>query len=136
MTSPRGCIVVLTSLAKPCCAGIGVELRLEVFEAALLLLFGLRHVDGALALAAEAGFSGLLVAWGVSGTIGCTSLLAGARLALAVEPCWAMSLPPGRMLPEKAAFSDFCSAWIFEMLTEEIENSTMNSAISSVIMSA
>ena len=53
-----------------------------------------------------------------------------------MEPCWAIALPPGRMLPEKAAFSDFCSVWYLEMLTEEIENSTMKSAIRSVIMSA
>ncbi len=48
----------------------------------------------------------------------------------------ATDVPPGRMCPEKAALSDFCSVWYLEMLTEEIENSTMNSAISSVIMSA
>ena len=40
------------------------------------------------------------------------------------------------MLGEKADFSDFCRAWTLETLTEEIENRTMNSAISSVIMSA
>ena len=52
------------------------------------------------------------------------------------RPAAAIDLPPGRMLPENAAFSDFCRVWYLEMLTEEIENSTMNSAISSVIMSA
>ncbi len=62
--------------------------------------------------------------------------VAGTWLALAVEPCWAIALPPGRMLPEKAAFSDFCRVWYLETLTEEIENRTMNRAISNVIMSA
>jgi hypothetical protein len=52
------------------------------------------------------------------------------------EPDWRIDRPPGRIEPENAAFSDSCSVWYFEMLTEEIENSTMNSAISSVIMSA
>jgi hypothetical protein len=40
------------------------------------------------------------------------------------------------MLPEKAALSASWSVLYFEMFTEEIENRTMNSAISSVIMSA
>ena len=77
-----------------------------------------------------------LAAEGVVGTIDCTSALVGAWLELAVAPGWAIDLPPGRMLPEKAALSDFWRVWYLEMLTEEIENSTMNSAISSVIMSA
>ena len=71
-----------------------------------------------------------------TGSIACSSTEAGVCAAFAVAPCWATALPPGRMLPEKAAFKDFCSVWYLEMLTEEIENSTMNSAISSVIMSA
>ncbi len=72
----------------------------------------------------------------VTGSSACSSTLAGTWLEFAVEPCWATALPPGRMLPEKAAFSDCCRVWYLEMLTEEIENRTMNSAISSVIMSA
>ena len=66
----------------------------------------------------------------------CTSRLVGAWLELELEPGFAIALPPGRMFPEKAARSDCCSVWYLEMFTEEIENSTMNSAISSVIMSA
>ncbi len=81
-------------------------------------------------------FSRLLAPCVATGSIACSSTLLGVCAAFWVEPCWAMSLPPGRMLPEKAAFSDFCSVWYLETLTEEIENSTMNSAISSVIMSA
>ena len=72
----------------------------------------------------------------MTGSIACSSTLAGVCAALSVAPCCATALPPGRMLPENAAFSDFCSVWYLEMLTEEIENRTMNSAISSVIMSA
>ena len=37
---------------------------------------------------------------------------------------------------EKADFSDCCRVWYLEMFTDEIENRTMNNAISSVIMSA
>ena len=47
-----------------------------------------------------------------------------------------IDLPPGRILPENASWSDRWSASNFDMFTDEIENSTMNSAISSVIMSA
>ena len=47
-----------------------------------------------------------------------------------------MERPPGRIEPENAAFSDSCRVMYLEMLTDEIENNTMNSAISSVIMSA
>ncbi len=72
----------------------------------------------------------------VTGTIACTSMLLGKWLELALAPGLAIPLPPGRMSPENAARRDFCSTWTLEMLTEEIEKSTMNSAISSVIMSA
>src|SRR3954465_6762039 len=44
--------------------------------------------------------------------------------------------PPGSTCPENASFSDFCRASNFDVFTDEIENMTMNSAISSVIMSA
>ena len=71
-----------------------------------------------------------------TGSIACSSTLEGACAALAVAPWRAIALPPGRISPENAAFNDFCSVSYLEMLTEEIENSTMNSAISSVIMSA
>ena len=63
-------------------------------------------------------------------------MLVGKWFVLAVAPGFAIPLPPGRMSPEKAALRDFCRTWTFEMLTEEIENRTMSSAISSVIMSA
>ncbi len=63
-------------------------------------------------------------------------MLLGEWLALEVEPAAAIDRPPGRIDPENAACSDCCSVTYFEMFTEEIENSTMNSAISSVIMSA
>ena len=72
----------------------------------------------------------------VNGTTAAASVVLGALLAFSVAPCWAIDLPPGRMLPENAALSACCRTWYLEMLTEEIENSTMNSAISSVIMSA
>src|ERR1700691_5070907 len=80
--------------------------------------------------------SGLVMLCGEIGTIACSGVTVGAWLALAVEPGLAIALPPGRMLPEKAARSDSCRLTTLEMLTEEIENSTMKSAISSVIMSA
>ena len=89
-----------------------------------------------LAAAPELALCVALAVDGVVGTIDCTSALVGAWLELAVAPGWAIDLPPGRMSPEKAARSDFCRACTLEMLTEEIEKSTMNSAISSVIMSA
>jgi hypothetical protein len=44
--------------------------------------------------------------------------------------------PPGSTRPENASCSERCRSLNFEMFTEEIENRTMNSAISSVIMSA
>ena len=44
--------------------------------------------------------------------------------------------PPGRMRPENASCSERCRVTNLEMFTEEIEKRTMNSAISSVIMSA
>ena len=44
--------------------------------------------------------------------------------------------PPLMTLPEKASRSDCCSIFTFETFTDEIANSTTNSASSSVIMSA
>ena len=44
--------------------------------------------------------------------------------------------PPGSTECEKADFSDCCSDLYLEMLTDEIENSTMNSANIRVSMSA
>ncbi len=82
------------------------------------------------------GASGLVMLCGEIGTIAWSGVMVGAWLALAVEPGLAIALPPGRMLPEKAARRDSCRLCTLEMLTEEIENSTMKSAISSVIMSA
>ncbi len=38
-----------------------------------------------------------------SGTIAIGLAVLGAWFAFAVAPCWAIDLPPGRMLPEKAA---------------------------------
>jgi hypothetical protein len=81
------------------------------------------------------GFSRLLEVTGASGTIDWMSAALGALLELAVAPGWAIALPPGRMLPEKAARRASWSVRNFEMFTEEIENRTMNRAISRVIMS-
>ena len=74
--------------------------------------------------------------FGVSRTIAGVSIVVGARLELALAPGCSIDLPPGRMSPEKAALSAICRVRYLEMFTEEIENSTMKSAISSVIMSA
>ena len=73
---------------------------------------------------------------GVSGTIAGTSEVAGWCCLVSSELDCKIARPPGRIEPEKAALSDSWSVWYFEMLTDEIENSTMNNAISSVIMSA
>src|SRR5271167_1767048 len=69
-------------------------------------------------------FSALLAPCVATGSIACSSTLEGTCAELLVAPCLAIALPPGRMLPENAAFSDFCSVSYLEMLTEEIENST------------
>ena len=119
--------------------GVRVELALDLGELAASFWAAASCAAAAAALwravrrAVLRAGSRLAVA---TGAIACISTLAGTWLALAVEPCWAIALPPGRMLPENAAFSDCCRVWYLEMLTEEIENRTMNSAISSVIMSA
>ncbi len=73
---------------------------------------------------------------GTSGTIDGTAAVAGVCSAVDSEPDWRMARPPGRIEPENAAFSDCCRTWYLEMLTDEIENRTMNSANSSVSMSA
>jgi hypothetical protein len=44
--------------------------------------------------------------------------------------------PPGRILPENASLRLWESASSFDVFTFAIENMTMNSAMSSVIMSA
>src|ERR1700683_4076737 len=74
--------------------------------------------------------------FGVSGTIDGISEVAGVCAEVDSEPDGRIDRPPGRIEPENAALSDSCSVMYLEMLTEEIEKSTMNSAISSVIMSA
>jgi hypothetical protein len=81
-------------------------------------------------------FWSVLAVCAVIGTSACRSRLEGARVELELAPALAIARPPGRMLPEKAARRDSCRVWYLEMFTEEIEKSTMNSAISSVIMSA
>ena len=119
--------------------GVVVELGFDVREQLRLLLRGgLRGLGSATPLAEPwvLELCRLLAVAAVTGTIACTSTLVGAWLEFAVAPGWAIDLPPGRMLPENAAFSERCRVWYLEMFTEEIENSTMNSAISSVIMSA
>ena len=73
---------------------------------------------------------------GLSGTSEGISAVAGVWAVVDCEPDCMIERPPGRIDPENAAFSDCCSVWYLEMFTDEIENSTMNSAISSVIMSA
>ena len=73
---------------------------------------------------------------GVAGVIDWVGEADGITSLLAVAPEDLSAVPPGRTDPEKAAWRDSWSVWYLEMLTEEIENSTMNSAISSVIMSA
>ena len=73
---------------------------------------------------------------GTSGTIAGTAAVAGVCSELDCEPDCITARPPGRIEPEKAALSDCCRTWYLEMLTEEIENRTMNSANSSVSMSA
>ena len=56
----------------------------------------------------------------------------GMRLA---APAWMFS-PPSTSFPLKACFSDTDSSANFVVFTDEIAHMTMNSAISSVIMSA
>ena len=73
---------------------------------------------------------------GTSGTIDGTSAVAGVWALVDSEPDCRIARPPGRIEPENAAFSDCWRTWYLEMLTDEIENSTMNSANSSVSMSA
>ena len=51
-------------------------------------------------------------------------------------PVCMIALPPDITAPENASWSDFCSAVSLDVFTDEIENRTMNSANSSVIMSA
>ena len=73
---------------------------------------------------------------GTSGTIDGTAAVAGVCWAVDSEPDCRIAWPPGRIEPEKAAFSDCWRTWYLEMLTEEIENRTMNRANSRVSMSA
>jgi hypothetical protein len=61
--------------------------------------------------------------------------VAAGRCASVSEPvCW-IDLPPDRILPEKASCMARWSDSNFDVFTDEIENRTMNSAMSSVIMS-
>ena len=52
------------------------------------------------------------------------------------DPDCMIALPPERIEPENAAFSDCCRLSYLEMFTDEIEYRTMNSANISVSMSA
>ena len=61
---------------------------------------------------------------------------AAARLGSWSEPVCMTALPPESTRTEKASWSAFWSASNFDVFTDEIEKSTMNSANSSVIMSA
>jgi hypothetical protein len=70
-------------------------------------------------------------------SVGLTVGVASSILVEVVDPPLSASArPPGRMRPEKASCSECCRVTYLEMFTDEIENRTMNSAISSVIMSA
>ena len=51
------------------------------------------------------------------------------------SPCWKL-LPPSSTPPMNAFWRARWSTWYLEMFTDEIDNRTMNSAMSSVIMSA
>ena len=73
---------------------------------------------------------------GVNGTIDGTSAVAGVWAEVDSDPDCMIALPPERIEPENAAFSDFCSVSYLEMFTDEIEYRTMNSANMSVSMSA
>ncbi len=119
--------------------GVAVEAVLDVLKLAGLAARRRPAAAAAAALPCEPRVLLACRELGVSAVTAVTawrSALCGAWLELAVAPGWASDLPPGRILPENAACSDFCSSWYLDMLTEEIENSTMNSANSSVIMSA
>ena len=77
-----------------------------------------------------------MVAVGLIATIDGIAVSWAAFACSACAPDCVSALPPGRIDPEKAAFRDSCNDLYLETFTDEIENSTMNSAISSVIMSA
>ena len=80
----------------------------------------------ALALPAPSLVTAGLVVGGVAATLGdCVS-----------PPLSCRARPPGRMRPENASCSERCRVTNLAVFTEEIEKRTMNSAISSVIMSA
>src|SRR3954464_4698926 len=77
-------------------------------------------------------WNSLRISGWMAGTGGSTL---GCSLPVGVPPVCMTDSPPGSTCPENASLSDFCSASNFEVFTDEIENMTMNSAISSVIMS-
>ena len=71
-----------------------------------------------------------------SGTTPAASAVLGAWLAFGGRALLGDRFAARQDVAREGRLSEFCSVWYLEMLTEEIENSTMNSAISSVIMSA
>ena len=73
---------------------------------------------------------------GVSGTIAGTSVLAGVWALVDSEPACEDRAAAGQDRARERRLQRLLQVRYFEMFTEEIENSTMNSAISSVIMSA
>ena len=113
---------MLLSAACSSAEDIGFD---EVLAEVVMLLLA----DPVLLLEREVGV-------GTSGTIDGTSAVAGVWALVDSEPDCRIDRPPGRIEPENAAFSDCWRTWYLEMLTDEIENSTMNSANSSVSMSA
>ncbi len=79
----------------------------------------------------------VLAVLAVTGTIACTSMLDGAWLAFALAPGFGDRFAPRQDVAREGRLQRASAASThLEMFTEEIENSTMNSAISSVIMSA
>ena len=57
-------------------------------------------------------------------------------LSVSAEPEFIIDLPPLRIAPENASWSDFWSSSNFDVFTDEIEKSTMKRQNRSVIMSA
>ena len=105
---------------------VGVDARLERLEVLLLGLGGRGGGLGARPCAGAVAGDGRLVVGGVAATFG----------DFVSPPLSCSARPPGRMRPEKASCSERCRVTYLVLFTEEIENRTMNSAISSVIMSA
>ncbi len=84
----------------------------------------------AAALLCCAASSCCVIAW----IAGIGGVAAGRAEFVSAPVCW-IDLPPDRILPEKASCIARWSDSNFDVFTDEIENSTMNSAMSSVIMS-